>query len=373
MEKILHIPNYYKPHIGGIEQTCHDIVDSLQGVYEQQVLCFSEDKTTKHETIDGVRTTKCGVWKKILSQSISFSYKKEMKRIICEFKPDIVIFHYPNPFVSHYLLKYLKKKKIQLIVWYHMDIVKQKVIRKFFELQTKKLLKLASKIVCTSPIYQQKSKNLLMFKDKVSVIPSCINEERLVLSPDDLKQSELLKGQYQDKIIVFCFGRHVKYKGITYLVEAAQYLTDEYAVLIGGEGPLTEDLKKQASNDFKIHFLGKISDSQLKAYLNIMDIYAFPSITKNEAFGLSLAEGMYFSHPAITFTIEGSGVNYVSLNQQTGIEVENKNAKQFAEAIMELGKNVELRTKYGKAAQKRVQDNFLLKQFKESVQNLLKS
>ena len=27
MLKVLHVPNYYKPHIGGIEQTCHDIVE----------------------------------------------------------------------------------------------------------------------------------------------------------------------------------------------------------------------------------------------------------------------------------------------------------------------------------------------------------
>ena len=47
MKKILHIPNYYKPHIGGIEQTCHDIVEALAGEYEQKVICFSEDKNTK--------------------------------------------------------------------------------------------------------------------------------------------------------------------------------------------------------------------------------------------------------------------------------------------------------------------------------------
>ena len=28
--KILHIPNYYSPHVGGIEQVCFDIVESLK-------------------------------------------------------------------------------------------------------------------------------------------------------------------------------------------------------------------------------------------------------------------------------------------------------------------------------------------------------
>ena len=48
----------------------------------------------------------------------------------------------------------------------------------------------------------------------------------------------------------------------------------------------------------------------------------FPSITKNEAFGVVLAEAMYCYTPAITFTIEGSGVNWVNLHQVTGLEME---------------------------------------------------
>lgn len=32
--KILQISNYYKPHIGGIEQVAHDISDSLLDKYE---------------------------------------------------------------------------------------------------------------------------------------------------------------------------------------------------------------------------------------------------------------------------------------------------------------------------------------------------
>lgn len=371
MKKILHIPNYYKPHIGGIEQTCHDIVEACVGKFEQKVICFSADKNTIVEMIDGVEVTKCGVWKKILSQSISFSYKKKLKEIIKNFKPDIIIFHYPNPFVAHYLKKHLKNKNIEFVLWYHADIIKQKIIRKFFEGQTKKLLKRANKVACTSPIYRDTSKNLLKVPNKVTVIPSCINEERLVLSKEDEELAKTLKQKYLNKKLVFAFGRHVKYKGLTYLVEASKYLDESYQIIIGGTGPLTNDLKQQAADDSKIEFIGRITDNELRAYLKIMDIYAFPSITKNEAFGLSLAEGMYFNHPAVTFTIEGSGVNYVSLNNVTGIEVENSNAKKFAEAINVLGSDSILCKKMGDKAGQRVREMFLFEQFKLLVINLL--
>ncbi|MCM1131328.1 MAG: glycosyltransferase [Roseburia sp.] len=367
MQKILHIPNYYKPHIGGIEQTCHDIVESLTEKVQQKVICFSEDKTTKHEVINGIEVTKCGVWKKFLSQSISFSYKKELKRILKEFKPDCIIVHFPNPFVQRYVLKFLKKSNIKLIVWYHTDIVKQKIIRQFFKGQTRRLLNKAEHIICTSPIYSQMSQTLKNYQNKISIIPSCINEKRLEIDEKTKEKANQIRKDNLDKVIVFAIGRHVKYKGLTYLIEASKYLDDRYAIYIAGQGPLTEELKAQANEDSKITFLGKLDDTTLKAYYLVMDIYAFPSITKNEAFGLSLAEGMDFKHPAVTFTISGSGVNYVSLNEVTGIEVENSNAKAFAEAIHLLGQNEELRDKYGLAARKRVEDNFTFEKFKRNI------
>lgn len=367
MLKVLHIPNYYKPHIGGIEQTCHDIVESLKEQYQQKVICFSEDKKTKYEVVDGIDVVKCGVWKKILSQSISFAYKKELKKILREFQPDFVIIHFPNPFVQRYVLKFLKKRNIKLIVWYHTDIVKQKVIRWFFKGQTRRLLNRAMDIVCTSPIYRDYSETLKKYKKKISIIPSCINEDRLLLNDNSNQLAMQIRKDNFGKKIVFAVGRHVKYKGLTYLIEASKYLDDTYAIFIGGTGPLTEELKVQAKGDNKIKFLGRIDDDVLIAYYKAMDIYAFPSITKNEAFGLVLAEGMYFKHPAVTFNILGSGVNYVNLNNVTGIEVENSNAKAFAEAIQLLGQDNELRILYGSSAHHRVEENFTFAKFKKNV------
>ncbi len=371
MQKILHIPNYYKPHIGGIEQTCHDIVESCKNKFEQKVICFSENSEDKIEIIDDIEVTKCGVWKKIASQSISFSYPKKLKEIINNFNPDIVIFHYPNPYVSHYLRKILLRKKCKLVLWYHADIIKQKSVSFLLTRQTKWLLNRAEVIISTSPIYPQFSENLKKHSDKVKVIPSCINEERLYVTEEDKIKAKKIKEQYENKKIIFAFGRHVKYKGLIYLVESAELINKDAVILIGGKGPLTDELKSAANRYDNIHFLGRISDEDLKGYLLAMDIYAFPSITKNEAFGLSLAEGMYFGRPAVTFTIEGSGVNYVSINNVTGLEVENSNYKELAKAINKLLEDDKLREELGNNARMRVYENFLFNKFKENVLELL--
>ena len=44
--KILQISNYYKPHIGGIEQVAHDISDSLLDKYEQ-LYVLPKERTIK--------------------------------------------------------------------------------------------------------------------------------------------------------------------------------------------------------------------------------------------------------------------------------------------------------------------------------------
>ena len=45
---------------------------------------------------------------------------------------------------------------------------------------------------------------------------------------------------------------------------------------------------------------------------------------------------MYCNAVPVTYTIEGSGVNWVSLHEVTGLEVPNRNVAEYAKAIDEL-------------------------------------
>jgi rhamnosyl/mannosyltransferase len=117
--------------------------------------------------------------------------------------------------------------------------------------------------------------------------------------------------------------------------------------------------------------LGRIDDETLAACLTACDIFAFPSVTKNEAFGIALAEGMYFGKPAVTFTIKGSGVNYVSLDGVTGTECPNADPEAYAEALKKLAYDEELRDRYGAAARQRVMDNFMFDGFRDRINKLI--
>lgn len=367
MKKILHISKYYYPFSGGTEQIARDCVNALKDCYEQKIIAFN-DKGKKDEiiTVDGIEVIKCGCIVKISSQSISLTYRRQLRAVLNEFQPDIIVFHYPNPFVAGILLKEIKKK-MKLVVYWHLDIIRQKFLRIFFKGQNRKLLKRADMVIATSPNYVEGSEWLKSVKEKCKVIPNCINVNRMEITPEINKRAAKIKSDNKGKIICIAVGRHTEYKGLTYLIQASKYLDDRFKIYITGKGELTEKLHKEAANNNKILFTGRIGDSELKALMMASDIFCFPSITKNEAFGLALAEGMYYEKPTVTFTIPGSGVNYVSINGVTGIEVENRNAKKFANAMLILADNADLRQKYGKAGKKRVEEKFLSTQFSRNV------
>lgn len=370
--KILQISNYFYPHIGGIEQVARDIANALKGEYEQKIFCFNSEKNDSTDTVDEVEIVRAGSFVKVASQSLSFRYGKLLRKTIDEFKPDVIIFHYPNPFGAHYLLKILKKySNIKLVLYWHLDIFKQKFLKLFFKGQTKRLCARATKIVATSPNYIEGSKYLSDNLEKCVVVPNCVYTDKFVFNDNVKRFVDSVRESNKGKKILFAVGRHVPYKGLEYLIKASGYLGNDYVIYIGGSGPLTENLKKIAIGDDKIHFLGRVPDDELVGWYYACDVFCFPSITKNEAFGISLAEAMFCGKPAVTFTIAGSGVNYVNLDKVTGLEVENRNVKDFAKAIEIIANDEELKSKYEKNAKDRVEKLFTFDKFKNNIHNLI--
>lgn len=383
MERVLHISKYYYPFSGGIEQTARDCVLALKGQYDQKVIAFNESKENERSEVDDVEIVKCGTFAKVSSQSLSVSYGKKLKNIFEEFQPDIIIFHYPNPFVASIMISTLKgydkkrlvdsKPKARLIVYWHLDIIRQKFLRVFFIPQNKNLLRRADKVIATSPNYIEGSTWLKSVKEKCIVVPSCINIDRMQLTTEIETRTAKIREENRGKVICVAVGRHTEYKGFTYLIQASKKLDDRFRFFITGSGELTDSLHKEAEGDSKITFTGRIDDAELKALIRACDIFCFPSITKNEAFGLALAEAMYYKKPAVTFNIPGSGVNYVCIDGEDGIEVDNRNVDAYAEALRVLASNERLREQYGKAGRERVVQNFLSTQYFENIRQVVSS
>lgn len=354
--KILHVSNYYPPHSGGIEDVCFNIVQAFKSEFEQKVVCFNDSNHSILSDVDGVEVMRAGTFGKVARQALSISIYFVLKRCIVTFKPDIIHLHLPNPLICICLLATFPANT-KLILHWHSDIVAQKYLYKLFAPIEKLILKRAEKILVTSPLYLQGSIPLFAYKDKVVVIPNMISLDKMNLN-GCTGEIDKLKRKY-GKRIVFFMGRHVPYKGIEYLIEAEKYISSDCVILLAGSGPLTEKLKRKNHSE-RIKFIGKISDQEIKIYMSAANVFAFPSITKNEAFGVALAEAMYCRAVPVTFTIEGSGVNWVSLKGMTGLEVKNRDAEAFGKAINQLLVDDDLRNSLAENAYKRVLDMFTM-------------
>lgn len=383
MRKVLQISKYYYPFLGGTEQVARDIAKALKHYEDvkQKIICFNEDaklegyvnhhEETVCEEVDGVEVIRCGYVAKYASQALSTSYGKELKKVIHEFDPDLIILHYPNPFVTYYLLRYIQPH-CKLAVYWHLDITKQKILKHFFNGQNKKLIARSSKILGATPVHVNESAYSEIMGDKKYVLPYAIDEKRLVISDDEIKVAMEIRKKYEGKTLGFFIGRHVPYKGLQYLLEASACMRgDKMHFLIAGTGELTQELKTLSANDPKVEFVGRVTDSQWRSYLYACDIFCFPSITRNEGFGLAQAEAMYYGKPVVTFTIPGSGVNFVTQSGVTGIECPNSDSKAYADALLKLANDPELRKKMGDAGRQRVLENFTEAQFVKNVGKLL--
>lgn len=356
--------------MGGVENICKYLVERMPS-HETSVVCFNEGKANAVDTVNGHRVYRAGAFINIARQALSLSYKNGLQWAILAEKPDVIQFHWANPFPA-ILLRIVMPKDVKLVVHWHMDIIRQWYLYWAVRPWEKWLIKRADKIVVTSPQYRDGSKPLQGVKDKVCIVPNAIDESVFELQPGDDRRISEIRMQYGGKPIVFFMGRHTKYKGLPHLIEAERYMQSDCVVVIGGNGPLTGKLQTLARNRGanRIHFVGRLSDDDLRCYLYAASVFAFPSVTKNEAFGVALAEAMYCHTPAVTFTIEGSGVNWVNLNGVTGIEVANGDDRAYAEAVDGLITDEALRFVYAKAAHKRVSKNFLIRNMVDAMENV---
>ena len=355
--RILHISKYYYPYIGGVENICKYLVEGMTQ-HENAVVCFNEKCKDVVDEVNGVKVYRVATWINVARQALSLSYFTMLHRAIKEFKPDVIQFHWANPFPAAVLLC-LIPKNVKLIIHWHMDIIKQAKIYPLIKPVETALLKRANLIVVTSPQYRDGSEPLQSFRDKVRIVPNAMDESNFKLQQGDEVEIKKIQEKYNNKKIVFFIGRHIQYKGLPYLIEAEKYIKEDCEIVIAGSGPLTERLKKQCNSN-KVRFVGRLSDDELRWYHYAASVFAFPSITKNEAFGVALAEAMYCGTPSVTFTIPGSGVNWVSINGETGLEVANGDFVAYAKAIDRLLADEQLNENLSKAAIKRVQDNFTI-------------
>jgi glycosyltransferase involved in cell wall biosynthesis len=358
--KVLQIGKFYPPHMGGIETHLEGLCSELRKFVDLRVVVASDNKRTTNQVLDDVAVLRAGTICTLASAPICPQMVSQIRKA----KADVVHLHLPNPAA---VLAYLASRhRGPLILTYHSDTVRQKVLGRLFQPILYSVLHRSSAIIVSSPNYLESSPSLASYRDKCHIIPLAVRTGDF--ETPNLETIRVLRKKYGNRIVL-SVGRLVQYKGFEYLIRAMAKVRGR--LLIIGEGPLRnklEILARTAGVCDRVSFLGEVCGS-LAPYYHASDVFALASIARSEAFGIVQLEAMACGKPVVNTSLR-SGVPFVSQNGVTGITVPPENADALAKAINSLLDEPLRCRKYGAAARRRVQQEFSLELMAQRTQQL---
>lgn len=138
-----------------------------------------------------------------------------------------------------------------------------------------------------------------------------------------------------------------RFKGVDELLEAAKATSEDVHVLLVGDGDkrrVYEARAKEFGIADRCHFVGRLSRHDLACAYQSMDVFAFPSTSGAEAFGLAAAEAMACGVPVVASDLPG--VRTVVQHEETGLLVPPKDVGALLVAIQRLLNDHQLRADF---------------------------
>ena len=291
-------------------------------------------------------------------------YSWQMRKIIKDLKIDIIHAQHPN-LLGSVALRLAKKKKIPLIFTWHtlydqytnfIPCVPQKWVAKY--------------IIKKATAYANKADAVIA--PTASIIPILKKwgvKKAIIPIATGIKKAEfcgaeraIIRKKYNiadDELVLFLVSRLTAEKNIEFVFRAVEkVLLDNKKVkfLVAGDGYLLPKLKKYCEvNQISesVIFTGLVSHAELKNYYSAADIFVYGS--KSETQGIILLEAMYMHLPIVA--VDSTGSSSLMLNKANGFLV-RENEKEFADAVLKLIDDSELRKRFGEASGKIARENF---------------
>jgi glycosyltransferase involved in cell wall biosynthesis len=347
--KVLHVGKFYPPHMGGIETHLEALCGQLTSSCDLRVIVASDNREAVDEILNDVPISRVPTRLTLAATPLCPGMVSQIRRS----RAEIVHLHLPNPGA---VLAYLASgHRGPLVITYHSDTVRQKVLGALFDPLLQAALRRAVAIVATSPDYLRTSGSLAPHHDRCHVIPYGIALERF--EQCDPSAVAALRRQYGDRLIL-SVGRLVYYKGFEYLIRAMREVRGKLVII--GAGPLEPKLRAMTADlrlQDKVVFAGEIQNENVIPYYHASDIFALASIARSEAFGIVQIEAMAAGIPVVNTQLD-SGVPFVSLHGETGLTVPPGNPEALAAALNRLLDDAALRRSLGERARVRARNEF---------------
>ncbi len=238
-----------------------------------------------------------------------------------------------------------------------------------FEVKTANLW--LKKMICVSEGVKDTFARQGIDAEKCVVVHNGIDPEtKPSIPPHEIRKKW---GISENDILIGTVGSLIKRKRITDLIDALSMVSNQtknpVRCIIVGDGPekdsMLEYAKRKKVHD-KVVFTGFQSDAI--SYINAMDLFVLTS--EKEGLPRAILEAMLMEKPVIASNITGPAE--LVIYGETGFLVPVRHPEVFANCVLELIDNHELRKQMGESARKRVIENFSIEKYVAGVENVFK-
>ncbi|MFH0856534.1 MAG: glycosyltransferase family 4 protein [bacterium] len=264
-----------------------------------------------------------------------------------------------------------KGNKMKLVITYHMDVVGEGAIKKFFTVHTQfimpRILKSADVIIASSFDYFKNSNaGKLKLEKEIIELPFGADCDIYKVMEKDARLMAKYKLEDDDKIILTIgpLDSAHYFKGVEYLIKAFKSVFDasdpgkkrNLKLMIIGDGNLGryyENIASQLGITEQVIFAGRVNDEEKIKIINLSYVEVLASINQSEAFGIVLIEAMACAKPVIASNLPG--VRSVVEEGVNGLLCEPKNIENLAGKIKYLLDNPHIARQMGASGLERVE------------------
>jgi len=359
--KILHLGKF-DGDVGGIERQLRSLLQNLPPDIEAVNLVANDRAVTDEHRTYGYRTVRAANHGSVASVALAPSLPRLARRLHRDIGFDIVHLHFPDPLGQ--LTAMSLPRSVKRVISWHSDIVKQRTALRFYRPLLDPFVRDADAIIGASPQHFSSSQQMAAGKAAQlrEVIPYGFDPGAFEWNEAARARQRALAAEPRTRPVIFTVGRHVYYKGFDVLIRALRSVDAE--LWIGGRGPLTEQWRQTAHAAGvadRVRFAGFIPDDELVAWYDACDVFCMPSTERAEQFGLVQLEAMHRGKPVIATRL-GTGVEYVTRDEVTGLLVAPGDEQALAAALNRLLADTGLRDRLGAAGRQRVADTFSVEQ-----------
>ncbi len=214
-------------------------------------------------------------------------------------------------------------------------------------------------------------------REKFTTVYSGMDVEPF-LAANDHRQSVRDEFGFADRhVVIGKIARLFHLKGHEYLIQAAERAVrqcPDVRFLLVGDGLLREELQRQiaeAGLSEYFHFAGLVPPSRIPALLGAMDVLVHVSL--REGLARALPQALIAGKPVVSYDVDGA--REVAITGETGFLIPPKRVDPLAEALIELASDAQLRERMGREGRGRFTEQFrhetMTKQLRELYQRLL--